>query len=172
VTHGLRVLQPGGPAGFWVVQCLCGWIGSPREGAVWTVTPNGDGTANVRPSLDWAGHFHETFARAPLGSVDLTLRDRAFPSELAPTSAHAVRAEVLAHGQEGEVANKDPQDPPKSDPQDPPKSKTVRLYTDPRYTSLAGPAGSTRVRDGAFEVPADDAPAWLATEGVSAEPVK
>jgi hypothetical protein len=54
-------------------QCACGAISGQRDkNARWTITPNGDGTAAVSPSIDWSssGHFHSTYARAPLGSVD------------------------------------------------------------------------------------------------------
>lgn len=54
-------------------QCTCGAISDQEDKAFrWTITPNGDGTAAVSPSIDWssAGHFHTTFARAPLGECD------------------------------------------------------------------------------------------------------
>jgi hypothetical protein len=84
LVHGLRVLQVGGPQGIALAQCLCFFIASPKAGSTWTVTPNGDGTAKVSPSIDWPEHFHETFDRAPIGFVDFHLRDNAYD---APTNA-------------------------------------------------------------------------------------
>lgn len=52
-------------------QCLCGAIsGQQNKADRWFITPNGDGTAAVSPSINWPGHFHTTFTRAPLGKVD------------------------------------------------------------------------------------------------------
>lgn len=72
MNHDLSVLEVLA-SGQILCQCQCGAISGQKDpNARWTVTPNGDGTAAVSPSIDWSstGHFHLTFSRAPLGEVD------------------------------------------------------------------------------------------------------